>query len=735
MEVQPETQAESDLVSIQEELEQIPGLVELLKDQARAKNILDPEGLFVSKLSHDYLERISNLSLESLHSEPSLIKEESSFVSGELTSLCFREYRTFLTVHQCSSDVSTAFTSFTSSLDSLLDLVPSLEAECHAFATSTKATQAERRKAGFVLEHHDKLQDLLEIPPLLDTCVRNGYYHEAFQLGDHSKSMVDRYGDIPIVLDVGREVEKGLLVMTVQLMGLLREPIKLPALIKSVGFLKRMDVLSEDELQMAFLASRESNFRSQLVGIERERADPVRYVRRYIDLFRENVYDIISHFTTIFLDPRPPSSSTTTTAAASSPSSASSAPFSEPPSVLFAFSQQSLADLFAVLNKYIPSVEDSAALSSLLTQLTYCATSFARIGLDFRSLICQPFERAVLANAEKTLAQAELGLENVIRDSLKASRSPTGWMVSMENLPKVLDLSSAWSSSSSTLSTSHNIPTTGSIHSPPNYLAYFPSLAILCNAHINALNSLRFFAPLSQFEALVKIQAKSLDRSAELIKEYSETALSDVGITSSSSALSPTSHSSTPLPSSLSSTTSPTIGTRNHRRNPSVSAAPSEKEQVQIKKLLRAYGRAFVDGLGPFLQVGLIEGLFGGEMGSTKDALGRWDLLKGGSEERDGQAGLRVWIERLEIELNPKKTEDDRHQSQEQKNKTEELERKTSTVDVPAALTEEPEDVAAQEEEEEPRISVEKSKESRADVGDEDIDQEIQRLESKNEAV
>ena len=557
-----------------------------------------------------------SLSLDALHAEPALIREESDFVAGELTALCFREYRTFIMVHKCSSDVHTAFSSFTSSLDSLLDAVPSLEAQCQAFAASTKATQQDRSKAALVLEHLDRLQDLLEVPQLLETCVRNGYYHEALELGAHARQMERKYGDVAVVKDVGREVEKGLVGMLVQLLALLREPYKLPALVKAVGFLRRMDVLTEDELRVAFLTGREHNYRTQLVEIERERGDPVRYVRRYIDLFREHVYDIVAQFATIFVD---------------GPSG--SGPAAAPPPILNTFAQQAIAALVGLLRTLVPTIEDASALSSLLTQLNYCASSFARVGLDFRALVTEPFEQAVLATNLRGMRDGESAVEAAVRDALRSGKPPTAWMLPAESLAAVLDLD---------LGPAPFSPLTASAQTPPPFLALFPPLAQLCNTHTATLNSLRLFAPLAAFPSLVGQQATSLGRVASAILSYSQTAASDFTTTAAQAG------------SGGAGAGTGAGGRPGHRRNPSVSAGPSVQEQRDAKMVLRAFARAFLDGLVPFLRRGLVEGVFAGELGTVDEA-----TLRLGLSLDDPLRELRDWVKTLEAEFQPADDDDD----------------------------------------------------------------------------
>lgn len=158
-----------------------------------------------SSSASSYLDYLQSLPLPELLRQPSLISVETSTVESDLTNLCFREYPTFISVHRCSSAVKSAFDDFSDSLEKLIGSVPALEDECQTFSSSTSKIQRIRSKASLVQEHQDKLLDLLEIPQLMETCVRNGYYQEAMELLDHSRTISQRYEDVVLVQDVVRK--------------------------------------------------------------------------------------------------------------------------------------------------------------------------------------------------------------------------------------------------------------------------------------------------------------------------------------------------------------------------------------------------------------------------------------------------------------------------------------------------------------------------------------------------
>lgn len=434
-----------------------------------------------SSSASSYLDYLQSLPLPELLRQPSFISVETSTVESDLTNLCFREYPTFISVHRCSSAVKSAFDDFSDSLEKLIGSMPALADECQTFSSSTSKIQRIRSKASLVQEHQDKLLDLLEIPQLMETCVRNGYYQEAMELLDHSRTISQRYKDVVLVQDVVREVEGVLQLMLTQLLSLLREPIKLPALIKTVTFLRRLHALDENELALIFISSRYRNFKAQLAYIERDKADPVRYLRRYIDLFREHVYDLIAQFTTIFLD---------------SPNTAIH---------IASFASQAVSELVNLVRTCVPQLSaDAASMSSILIQLGYCAMSFTRVGLDFAPLIAEPFAATSFSTFSHEISNASRELRELLEESSKLLRPPSQILITADHLSRVLAAET----------------------SPPNLpdsidaVRSFPPLAALVNAHLNALNSLRLLAPLNLRSQISTFHSTSLASDSVTLLQY-----------------------------------------------------------------------------------------------------------------------------------------------------------------------------------------------------------------------
>jgi len=200
--------------------------------------------------------------------------------------------------------------------------------------------------------------------------------------------------------------------------------VKLAAAMRTISWLRRVapelddkkvkaaahssNALGEGSLGALFLVCRLANFVSMLEALEplRELADQEtlrlklgtgakeggtawsngqqteRYLKRYIEIFREQSFAIISMYRSIF----PPASDHDVTNGRATPLEDSD-PLLPLPSALSTFPFHLIDMLSEVLQQYLPNVQDRSSRDSLLTQILYCAGSLGRLGGDFSMIL------------------------------------------------------------------------------------------------------------------------------------------------------------------------------------------------------------------------------------------------------------------------------------------------------------------------------------------------------------
>lgn len=541
----------------------------------------------------NYLIDLPNSPLPVLLSTPQSLTTQSHTLTSSLTSLTHTSYPTFLSLHTTTNSLRSSLSSLSISLDTLIDKsLPALENAAREFKErSGPEVLSERTKARVVLEQHDKLRDLLDVPVLIDTCVRNGMYAEALSIASHASSSLATLSStsdpLPLAMSLNASIFHSLRTMLSILLSTLREPgpgRKLPALWKAVNFIRRMEVLEEEELALAFLSGRADCLHTVLgslgrehgvVGIAQEKGtarrdardaeDVARFLRKYIDTWREGVYDIITQYTTIFLE-RTPSSSTPPLPLKPIPTSSTVMLRT----LLTTYASHALTSLLLpTLRHHLPHT--ASALSSLLTQLTYCATAFARIGLDFRGVLEGMFGDAISDIVSREMrdagskwseaiqaARRKKGVEKWLIHSGLADSPPTGTLF--------LDTPS---------------------HVPPPILASYPAIAEYTNELLTTLNGLRLLAPVKIMGELLSVLDVVLAESAEMFLAY---------------------------------------------------AHESVTEDDGSEQVIKAAGAVFVRVFVPFMRRALVEGVYGVKIG-TELAGKRYEL---GPESHLGRA-VRDW--------------------------------------------------------------------------------------------
>lgn len=377
--------------------------------------LLDPQRTVKDKTALEYLAHLANQPADALRSsEPQRLAHTSHSLLLSIQALSKRSHKPIVSSASSHASLRRTLPGLAQSTAELTQAVPRLDAQAEHFAeTFSKAADsqllAKRKQALRLLQNSERLVDVMELPPLLNSAVMTSpvNYSSTLDLYAHVRRLASLYPDSPTVMSIMQEADASVRHMTTDLIGTLKTPnLKLAAALRTVGWLKRIvpDLVSgivvEDALPAIFLVCRMATLMSLLEALEplRDLADEERarqgksahssfggqqterYLKRYIEIFREHSFSIASVFKNVNAGFTPSSS-------ASSTEHENSDPLRPLPSVLSTLPLHLVDILLETLRLYLPTVKDQAARESILTQVLYCSGSLGRLGADFGMLL------------------------------------------------------------------------------------------------------------------------------------------------------------------------------------------------------------------------------------------------------------------------------------------------------------------------------------------------------------
>uniref|UniRef100_A0A914USC1 Conserved oligomeric Golgi complex subunit 8 n=1 Tax=Plectus sambesii TaxID=2011161 RepID=A0A914USC1_9BILA len=413
-----------------------------------------------------YLQELSSFSADKLALEPRRLADEKLSLQDETENLAFANYKTFIQAANCSKDIYDDFTLIENHLDTVVSRLPNLSSECRDFLQEAQKVGGRRAADSLALNKHSQLLEILEMPQVMDTCVRAGYWEEALELAQYVTKLQRRLGHIAVIQNVAEEVSAQRQLLLDQLLDQLHTQLNLPQCLKVVGYLRRLNVFTESELRIKFLLARDAWFRSLLAVLPLD--DPYQHATKVIELSRVHLFDIVTQYKAVFSDDDP-------FQVAVLPAGQRETLPTHLPAILHSWMHEKVQRFLEMLQTDLQRGV-GGRLDSLLAQTMYFGLSFGRVGADFRSLAAPLFEHAAFSDFSSAVDSATARLLNAMVTNFLPDVHP-----------------GSHKAASSAMSTSEGKQDL----SPPMTLMDWTPLAVYCNTLLGSFNTIRVCLPLT----------------------------------------------------------------------------------------------------------------------------------------------------------------------------------------------------------------------------------------------
>ncbi|RDA85496.1 hypothetical protein CP532_6334 [Ophiocordyceps camponoti-leonardi (nom. inval.)] len=277
----------------------------------------------------DYLNQVVEFSVDKIcSSEPQRLEEESRSILSSIQVLSKKSHQLIVDSAESHAVLRQNIYDFAQIVSTLSSDIPRLTLTADDFSTTFKKAGenqmlARRKQVLRLLHNSERLVNIMELPPLLKSAVKTNpvNYSVILDIYAHIRRLASLYPSSPLVMAIVSDADESISQMATDLVIALRSPyLKLAAGLRTSAWLKRLlsdlgaDVSAEETLPAVFLVCRLATFITTLTALEplRQLAEherlrrasssssgsggqqTERYLKRYIEIFREHAFSIVS---------------------------------------------------------------------------------------------------------------------------------------------------------------------------------------------------------------------------------------------------------------------------------------------------------------------------------------------------------------------------------------------------------------------------------------------------------
>ncbi|CAJ0937002.1 unnamed protein product, partial [Mesorhabditis belari] len=324
---------------------------------------------------------LGKMGADQLKRERVAISNDLKRLQDQIGDLAFNNYRTYANANRTTKHCQQTFSELNGILGDMSHQIPSVVTEVNALNNILKK---QRLQTGILQEAagtENPIKKILEMPALMDLCIRTGSYDAAYALTNFGMTLNQQIATLPdgeykkLFTDVAERLIASRSFLLEELFNKFGGPLDLAESIQVVKNVRKIPYLTSTQLRVSILQYRDLYLDKQILDVS---ANP-EFALQAIEIYRNCMYDTMVLYMAVFpeneivrrdpgVDPRWEQWS------ANSPSS-----------VLAEWAIRNVYRLLELIER--ADMKSQVDMSAVWNKLMAFGASFGRMGLDFRPLI------------------------------------------------------------------------------------------------------------------------------------------------------------------------------------------------------------------------------------------------------------------------------------------------------------------------------------------------------------
>lgn len=171
---------------------------------------MDPEDKILKLINYEataeskaeavrYLQKLRSYKMDHLKKDEINLKDALNNLEADTQQIAFANYPAFIKTAESSREVLNGWSGTTKNVESLIDKVPVFSKSCDEFLKTTLELSQASRVNTLTMKKHIELLEILELPQLMESSIREEKYEDALELAGYVQRLGAKFDNVPVV--------------------------------------------------------------------------------------------------------------------------------------------------------------------------------------------------------------------------------------------------------------------------------------------------------------------------------------------------------------------------------------------------------------------------------------------------------------------------------------------------------------------------------------------------------